>query len=167
MRSKLGYDGLVRNFRTWCDTFGTPRASKGQEPAMTHPISHNTLFAWYDGQLQDLDRQEVEQHVARCSECQRTYARWQQTARRCFPPPRTEVSDAFVDRLMIRIERLERHLIQTHGATPSAGLSLPLVWHAWPWRCPQSRRTCLRVEWTRTRRSPSIYCIEWRRRSRR
>ena len=98
---------------------------------MTHPIPHNTLFAWYDGQLQDLDRQEVEQHVAHCSECQRTYARWQQTERRCFPPPRTEVSDTFVDRLMTRIERLERR-------------PYPNPWsHAIRWLVPSFGLACL------------------------
>ena len=96
---------------------------------MTHEITQDTLFAWYDGQLHGTDSQQVETHVASCFECQRTYARWQQTARLCFRPPRVDVSDMFVDRLMKRIEALERRPHPTpwistiRWLVPSVGLA--------------------------------------------
>lgn len=73
---------------------------------MNHKAILIALFAMYDEELVGAERQEVEAHLAACPECQRIYTQWRQTANALFRTPQVRTSDAFVHRLMERIDAL-------------------------------------------------------------
>ena len=74
---------------------------------MNHDAMKNMLFALYDGELAVADRREAEAHLAGCADCRQASVRWQRTARALFRAPDIHASDAFVRRVMGRIDALE------------------------------------------------------------
>ena len=73
-----------------------------------HEAMKDQLFALYDGELTGATRRTVEAHLAGCSACRHTYTQWQHTASTFFPASQIQVPDAFVRRLMERLDVLER-----------------------------------------------------------
>ena len=89
-----------------------------------HDALRDQLFAFYDGELSGESRRSVERHLEACAECRGRLDRWRQTARRVFETPQaagsdaagadaskladSEATEAFVSRVMARIERAEQ-----------------------------------------------------------
>ncbi len=73
---------------------------------MNHQTLKDKMFALYDGELSGKELQEAQAHLASCQECGRAYAQWQRTAKTFFRVPEVEESEAFVHRVMERLEAL-------------------------------------------------------------
>lgn len=73
---------------------------------MTHGLLKEKLFALYDGELPEGERQEVLVHLDDCPECRQVYKRWEKIAKTFFRPPMPQTSEAFVQRVMERVETL-------------------------------------------------------------
>jgi len=66
------------------------------------------LFALYDGELREGERQELLAHMEACPDCRAADKRWRAIAGAFFRPPQLSPSDAFVRRVMARLEAEEQ-----------------------------------------------------------
>ncbi len=75
---------------------------------MDHAAIREQVFALYDGELAGPARQEAEDHCRQCAECRALYGRWAAMAKTLFRNPQVVPSEFFVQRVMDRVELLER-----------------------------------------------------------
>jgi anti-sigma factor RsiW len=88
-----------------------------------HEQTKNKLFAFYDGELPVAERREVAAHLEICPACREEHRRWSAAAALFFRPSQPQASEAFVRRVMARVEA-EAH------PSPFSGL------FAWRWLAP-------------------------------
>ena len=104
-----------------------------------HDALQRQLFALYDGELTGSARQEMEDHLAGCPACRERYTQWQRTARALFRVPDVHASEAFVHRLMARLDAWQRpqravpRLAAIRWLAPAVALAgLLLLMIGWP-----------------------------------
>jgi anti-sigma factor RsiW len=88
-----------------------------------HEQIKEKLFAFYDGELPETERREVAAHLEVCPACRDEQRRWSAAAALFFRPSQPQASEAFVRRVMTRVEA-EAH------PSPFSGL------FAWRWLAP-------------------------------
>lgn len=100
---------------------------------MQHPTPEQ-LFALYDRELTGAAAHTVEQHLGQCRDCQGMLARWKQAAAMVFVPPTPPASEAFVTRVMRRLEtpavqplRMPRPAAWSRWLVPAVGLAAVLL----------------------------------------
>ena len=76
---------------------------------MNHKWIKEHLSAFYDGELPEATRREIESHLRTCGECQQASAEWAQIARPLFRTAVPETSETFVHRVLARIAELDSH----------------------------------------------------------
>ncbi len=99
-----------------------------------HAAMKENLYALYDGELVGAARREVELHLKGCLECRAVYARWEAAAEILFREPRALGSEFFVQRVMDRIEAVERKarpslpwVVSLRWLVPAVGLAAALL----------------------------------------
>jgi len=103
---------------------------------MSH-IAREKLYAFYDGELPERERRQVETHLSGCAECRRVCEEWKKIAGAIFRPVAVQTSEAFVQRVMESLPEEEalpsRSRITFRWLAPAfslaaAGLALILAW---------------------------------------
>jgi anti-sigma factor RsiW len=69
-----------------------------------HEQIKTNLFALYDGELPETERREAAAHLEGCPACRGEYQRWSAAAALFFRPSQPQASEAFVRRVMARVE---------------------------------------------------------------
>ena len=106
---------------------------------MDHREAEDALWEFYDGELAENKRAELEAHLAACAECRETLRVWKGAAQAFFPErpaPHPAQTEAFVLRAMERVEaakpqpwtrllRQARWLVPALGAGWAAALTIP------------------------------------------
>lgn len=72
--------------------------------SIVHERMKEKVFALYDGELSEAERQAVQQHLEACPDCRETYNRWVKIAGTFLRAPELPASEALVRRVMERVE---------------------------------------------------------------
>ena len=72
-----------------------------------HELMKDKVLALYDGELSTAESKEAQAHLESCTECSQAYEKWEKTAKLFFKGIKSEASEAFVFRVMERVEALE------------------------------------------------------------
>ena len=116
---------------------------------MDHKLMKERVLALYDGELTGDVRREAENHLAGCAECRRSYEQWRSMAKGLFREPQVQPPELFVDRVMERIDALERPrhavpwTIRFRWAVPAMALASLLFLILGPTQRPVSIETLL------------------------
>jgi anti-sigma factor RsiW len=86
---------------------------------MRHEELKENVFLLHDGELPAAERPATEAHLRGCAECRAALEEWKAAARALFPAPDVRPSEAFVARVMARLEDEGKGLFGTLRAALS------------------------------------------------
>jgi anti-sigma factor RsiW len=118
---------------------------------MRHEELKENVFLLHDGELPAAERPATEAHLRGCAECRAALEEWKAAARALFPAPDVRPSEAFVARVMARLEDEGKGLFGTLRAALSPRRLAPRPSRRWrsSWRRPSGgprggppRRSC-------------------------
>ena len=105
------------------------------------------LSEFYDGEASEAERLEIEAHLKSCRECTVFYENWKAIASRLFERRDPDHSEAFVQKLMERLEKMEKKsgwkLVPVQWFTPVIGVAAALLLFLTPSFEPVSTETVL------------------------
>lgn len=102
---------------------------------MAHDEWIERLYALHDGELTGAAREEAERHLEACAECRQQFQAWEQVAGTLFRIPEPRPSEAFVGRIMERLEIVPevarvraRQALPARWWIPAMGMALAAAW---------------------------------------
>ena len=100
---------------------------------MNHETIKEQLYAFYDGELDAIARQNLKTHLDGCLECREIYDRWSKTAKALFRKTKPETSEFFVQQVMNRVRELPSYKrsfgweISLPWLVPALGLAMMIM----------------------------------------